>query len=346
MTEVKRTENTETGNETLIEVRDLKTHFHTDDGVVRAVDGVDLKIERGKTIGIVGESGSGKTVFSRSLMRIVQEPPGRVSGQILLHRNGRQPVDLAAFKANASELRHIRGKEIGMIFQEPMSSFSPIHTIGNQIMESLLVHEQVSRREARRLSIDMIGTVGIPRPAERFDAYPFELSGGMRQRAMIAMALMCHPALLIADEPTTALDVTVEAAILNLMKSLQEQMGMTIMIITHDLGVIAKIADEVAVMYLGKVVEQGSVEAIFNNPQHPYTQALLRSMPRLDTKMDRLESIKGTVPDPYTVPPGCTFFPRCGEAQSGLCNVTVPDLVEVEPGHWARCLLREGAPRG
>ena len=256
-------------SQTLIEVKDLKTYFHTEDGVVRAVDGVDLKIERGRTLGIVGESGSGKTVFSRSIMRIVQEPPGRISGKILLHQGRDKPVDLAAFKASASELRHIRGREIGMIFQEPMSSFSPIHTVGNQIMEALLVHEPVSRREARRRAIEMIGTVGIPRPAERIDAYPFELSGGMRQRAMIAMALMCNPALLIADEPTTALDVTVEAAILNLMKSLQDQLGMTIMIITHDLGVIAKVADEVAVMYLGKVVEQGQRGGHLPQPAAP-----------------------------------------------------------------------------
>ena len=276
-------------------------------------------------------------------MRIVDEPPAQISGEILLRREAGGVMNLAAFDVNARELRHIRGREIAMIFQEPMSSFSPIHTIGNQIMEALQVHERVSRQEARERAIEMIGTVGIPQPAQRFNAYPFELSGGMRQRAMIAMALMCHPSLLIADEPTTALDVTVEAAILKLLKSLQEQLGMTIMIITHDLGVVAKVADDVAVMYLGKVVEQGSVEAIFNNPQHPYTQALLRSMPRLETRQDRLESIKGSVPDPYTVLPGCTFFPRCGEAQPGLCNVTVPKLVEVEAGHRARCLLREEA---
>jgi peptide/nickel transport system ATP-binding protein len=325
----------------LLEVRDLHTHFHTDDGVVRAVDGVDLTLRRGRTLGVVGESGCGKTILSRSIMRIVPEPPAEISGEIRWHREGGAVTDLAGFRIHSKELRDIRGKEIGMIFQEPMSSFSPVHTVGNQIAEALRMHERVSRREARERAVDMIGLVGIPKPTERFDAYPFELSGGMRQRAMIAMALMCHPTLLIADEPTTALDVTVEAAILKLMKSLQAQLGMAIMIITHDLGVVAKMADDVAVMYLGKVVEQGPVEVIFGAPQHPYTQALLKSMPRLSNVDERLEAISGSVPDPFTRLPGCSFSPRCAERQD-RCNDAMPALHELADDHLVRCVVREG----
>lgn len=332
----------ENDSDILLELRNLETHFHTDEGVVRAVDGVDLTLKRGQTLGVVGESGCGKTILSRSIMRIVPEPPAKITGDILWHNNNGDVINLTKYPIHSRELREIRGKDIGMIFQEPMSSFSPVHTIGNQLSEALLTHEKVSSKEAKKRTIDMIDKVGIAKPTEQFSAYPFELSGGMCQRAMIAMALMCHPTLLIADEPTTALDVTVEAAILKLMKSLQAQMNMAIMIITHDLGVIAKMADEVAVMYLGKVVEQGSVEAIFDNPQHPYTQALLKSMPRLSKAKKRLEAIEGNVPDPYSVIRGCAFFSRCQEAQAGVCNAELPRLLPYEDEHQVRCFMREG----
>ncbi|UCC72358.1 MAG: ABC transporter ATP-binding protein [Gemmatimonadota bacterium] len=330
----------------LLELKDLHTHFHTDDGLVRAVNGVDLTLRRGRTLGVVGESGCGKTILSRTVMRIVPEPPASISGHIFWHRQNGEIVDLATYPVKARQLREVRGKEISMIFQEPMSSFSPIHTIGNQIAEALLVHERVSKKEAQERTIEMIGMVGISQPDKRFHAYPFELSGGMRQRAMIAMALVCRPTLLIADEPTTALDVTVEAAILKLIKSLQAQLGMTVMIITHDLGVIAKMADDVAVMYLGKVVEQGPVEAIFDAPQHPYTRALLKSMPRLSNTGSRLEAIRGNVADPYTVLPGCAFFPRCGEGEQDRCTAAMPPLVEVGDDHLVRCVMREGVAHG
>ena len=332
---------TQATNDVLLELNNLKTHFHTDDGIVRAVDGTSLTLKRGQTLGVVGESGCGKTILSRSIMRIVPEPPAKISGEILWYGNSGKAKNLADYKIHAKELRDVRGKDISMIFQEPMSSFSPVHTIGNQIAEALLMHEKVSKREARDRAIEMIRLVGIAKPKERFNSYPFELSGGMRQRAMIAMALICHPTLLIADEPTTALDVTVEAAILKLMKSLQAQMGMAIMIITHDLGVVAKMADEVVVMYLGKVVEQGPVEAIFDTPQHPYTQALLKSMPRLSQTKVKLEAIEGNVPDPYTVLPGCAFFPRCKEGQEEKCTAKMPDLLSVADNHLVRCVIRE-----
>lgn len=328
-------------NDVLLELKNLKTHFHTHDGVVRAVDGVNLTLKRGRTLGIVGESGCGKTILTRSIMRIVPEPPAKITGDILWHRQGSDVVNLAKHKVHSKQLREIRGKEISMIFQEPMSSFSPVHTVGNQIAEALLTHQNISKSSAKELAIEMIDRVGIAKPAEQFDAYPFELSGGMRQRAMIAMALMCKPTLLIADEPTTALDVTVEAAILKLMKSLQAQMNMTILIITHDLGVIAKMADDVAVMYLGKIVEQGSVETLFDNPQHPYTQALLKSMPSIKNAKKKLESIEGNLPDPYTIIPGCPFYSRCNEAQSGICDANLPQLRAFDDDHLVRCFMRE-----
>ena len=327
----------------LLELKDLKTHFHTQDGVVRAVDGVNLSVKRGRTLGIVGESGCGKTILTRSVMRIVPEPPAKISGDILWHRDSGDVVNITQHPIHSKTLREIRGKEISMIFQEPMSSFSPVHTIGNQIAEALLTHYDITKADAKQQAIEMIDQVGIAKPAEQFNAYPFELSGGMRQRAMIAMALMCKPTLLIADEPTTALDVTVEAAILKLMKSLQTQMNMTIMIITHDLGVIAKMADDVAVMYLGKIVEQGTVETIFDNPQHPYTQALLKSMPRLSNTKQKLEAIEGNLPDPYTIVSGCPFFSRCNEAQAGVCDTALPELLAYENDHLVRCFMREEA---
>jgi peptide/nickel transport system ATP-binding protein len=327
----------------LLEVCRLRTHFATDDGVVRAVDGVDLKIRRGRTLGIVGESGCGKSVLSRSIIRTVPEPPAAIDGEIRWRRKDGDVVDLAKLGPGSPELRGVRGRDIAMIFQEPMRSLSPVHTVGNQVMETLRVHEKVDREEARRRAIEMLGVVGIPNPKARFDAYPFEMSGGMRQRAMIAMALMCRPDLLIADEPTTALDVTVAAAILKLLKRLQAEFGMSIMIITHDLGVVASMADEVAVMYLGRIVEQGPVDTIFSRPQHPYTQALMRSMPRIGGRVDSLTTIRGNVPDPFAAIPGCSFSPRCSEAEVGLCTVREPRSIAVGPDHSVRCLKREAA---
>ncbi len=332
----------------LIEVKNLKTHFFLDQGVVKAVDGVDFDIRRGETLCIVGESGCGKSITARSIMQIV-DPPGRiVSGEILLHRriagNGggqvEDVIDLAKLSPNSREIRAIRGKEIAMIFQEPMTSLSPVHTIGHQISQAITLHNKVTKAEARQQTIETLRLVGLPKPELRVDAYPFQLSGGMRQRAMIAMALSCHPNLLIADEPTTALDVTTQAQILDLMLGLQEKLGMAIMFITHDLGVVAEIADRVAVMYLGLVVESGDVYTIFSEPKHPYTRALLRSIPQVGGKVrQRLDSIKGMVPDPYNRPQGCPFHTRCTEKIAGLCNRVLPERTTVGEGHEVRCLL-------
>jgi peptide/nickel transport system ATP-binding protein len=333
----------------LIEVDDLKTYFYLDEGTVRAVDGVSFQIRRGQTLGVVGESGCGKSITARSIMRIVR-PPGRVAGgKILLHRvppSESQPghtVDLTALDAMGREMRLIRGGEIGMVFQEPMTSFSPVHTIGDQIMEAIVLHRSVSREEARKLTIDMLARVGMQQPSRTVDRYPHQLSGGMRQRAMIAMALSCTPELLIADEPTTALDVTTEAQILQLMRRLQEELGMAIMFITHNLGVVAQMTEAVIVMYMGRVVETASVDGLFYDPKHPYTRALLRSIPKMGSratgKATRLESIKGTVPDPYAVPRGCPFNPRCPDMIPGVCDVEMPPLITVKGGHEVRCHL-------
>jgi peptide/nickel transport system ATP-binding protein len=343
-----------TSNSKLIEVRDLKTHFFLDQGVVKAVDGVDFDIRRGETLCIVGESGCGKSITARSIMQII-DPPGRiVTGEMLLHRrtaaNGggqvEDVVDLAKLAPNGREIRTIRGKEIAMIFQEPMTSLSPVHTIGHQISQAILLHNKVTKEEARQQTIETLRLVGLPKPELRVDGYPFQLSGGMRQRAMIAMALSCHPSLLIADEPTTALDVTTQAQILDLMIGLQKELGMAIMFITHDLGVVAEIADRVVVMYLGLVVESGDVDTIFNNPKHPYTTALLRSIPQVGGKVrQRLDSIKGMVPDPYNRPAGCPFHARCGQKMVGHCDKIVPPRVVLAEGHEVRCLLY-GSPGG
>ena len=338
----------------LIDVRNLKTYFHLDEGLVKAVDGADFSIQRGKTLGVVGESGCGKSVTARSIMRILAKTARIEEGEIIFNRQlrggagesvaGRQveTLDLTKLEANGDTMRSIRGAEISMVFQEPMTSLSPVHTIGNQIGEVITLHQKVDNKEGRRLAIDMLDRVGMPLPERTIDRYPFELSGGMRQRAMIAMALSCHPSLLIADEPTTALDVTTEAQILTLMRSLQKELGMAIMFITHNLGVIAQMADSVAVMYLGKVVEETSVDALFYNALHPYSQALLQSIPRLGKLKDkdtRLASIKGSVPDPYNLPKGCPFHPRCIKRIQGVCDVDVPEVIEVEPGHKVRCVL-------
>jgi len=337
-----------TTNNLLLDIKGLKTYFYLDEGTVRAVDGVDFSIQRSKTLCVVGESGCGKSVTARSIMQLV-DPPGRVvEGQMLFHRarpeagvsDGADIVDLAQLKPNGPEIRKIRGKEIAMIFQEPMTSLSPVHTIGHQISQAILLHTEATKAQARDQTIEVLRLVGIPRPETRVDTYPFQLSGGMRQRAMIAMALSCHPSLLIADEPTTALDVTTQAQIIDLMLKLQSELGMAIQFITHDMGVVAEIADDVVVMYLGLIVERGSVDTIFHNPKHPYTQALLRSIPQVGPRVrQRLEVIKGMVPDPYNRPKGCPFNPRCLKRVPGVCNQVLPDKVELEPGHDVRCVL-------
>jgi oligopeptide/dipeptide ABC transporter ATP-binding protein len=328
--------------DTLLEVRHLKTHFFTDEGIVRAVDGVSYSIKRGRTIGIVGESGCGKSVTAQSILRIVPRPGRIVEGEILFNRrtskDGGTPVtvDLTKMDQESKEIRSIRGNEIALIFQEPMSSLSPVHTVGHQIIETIRLHQGVGKAEARERAIDSLRRVGLPRPNEVVDRYTHQLSGGQRQRAVIALALSCQPSLLIADEPTTALDVTTEAQILELMKQLQEEFGMAIQIITHNLGVVAEMADDVVVMYLGKEVEQAPVGELFANPRHPYTRALLRSIPRLGRKVrGRLESIQGMVPDPFSIPPGCPYHTRCPFYQPGTCDD--PQYVQVGPDHWARC---------
>jgi oligopeptide/dipeptide ABC transporter ATP-binding protein len=327
-------------NDVLVEVKGLKTHFFTDEGVVKAVDGVDLNIYKGKMLCIVGESGCGKSITARSILQLIDKPGRIVEGDILYHKAGGGVVNIAKLHPHSPEVRKIRGNDIAMIFQEPMSSLSPVYTIGNQITEGILLHQEVGKQEARDQAIECLRRVGIPKPEERMDAYPFQLSGGMRQRAMIAMALVCEPKLLIADEPTTALDVTTQAQILDLILELQEDMDMAVMFITHDLGVVAEIAHDVSVMYLGNVVEFGDVDAIFHDPKHPYTQALLRSIPKMGLgEQVRLDTIEGMVPHPFNRPEGCPFHPRCEQKMAGICDVYVPEREEPSPGRQVRCLL-------
>jgi peptide/nickel transport system ATP-binding protein len=325
-----------TAENLLLEVRDLRTYFPLDEGLVRAVDGVSYTINRGRTLGIVGESGCGKSVTAQSILRIVPKPGQVLGGQILFHRRPDLTLDLAKLDPNGPAIRAIRGKEIAYISQEPMAALSPVHTIGHMLLERVRLHLGLDREQARAHAIDVLRRVGMPHPAQILDRYPHQLSGGQRQRAVIAMALSCRPSLLIADEPTTALDVTTEAQILELMKDLQRDLGMAIQFITHNLGVIAEMADDVVVMYLGKEVEHAPVEELFFNPKHPYTKALLRSIPRLGRKSrQRLESIRGMVPDPYSVPPGCAFHPRCPFYVRGVCDE--PQYLQVGERHWARC---------
>jgi peptide/nickel transport system ATP-binding protein len=321
--------------ERLLELKGLKTYFYTDEGVVRAVDGVDLHIDKGETLGIVGESGCGKTVTALSIMRLIAIPPGRiVEGQILYQ--GRDLVTLPP-----GQMRKVRGKEISMVFQEPMTSLNPVFTIGEQIAEAIRLHEGLGRRDAMDKTIEMLKIVHMANPERRVKEYPHQLSGGMRQRVMIAMALSCNPKLLIADEPTTALDVTIQAQILDLLNELKAKLGMAVMLITHDMGVIAETAQRVVVMYAAKVVEEAPVKELFKEPLHPYTQGLLRSIPRIDlaaTKKQRLEAIPGVVPSLIDVPPGCRFAPRCQYVKPMYIEKE-PPLKEVRPGHKVACWL-------
>lgn len=341
-----------TKNDLLLEVQDLKTYFFTQRGIVSAVNGVSFDIRRRHTLGVVGESGCGKSITSLSILRLLQKPGKIVGGKILYHgansvndayhaaTTAAETVDITALSPDSAQMRSIRGGQIAMIFQEPMTSLDPVYTVGNQIVEGILYHKSLNRQEARELSHQMLERVHMPDPQRILDSYPHQLSGGMRQRAMIAMALSCGPSLLIADEPTTALDVTTEAQILELLRDLQQDFGMAILYITHNLGVVAEMVEEAIVMYLGKVVEHGSVEALFNDAKHPYMQALMRSVPRLGQKRKaRLEAITGMVPSPLAVPTGCAFHPRCPHAIAGLCDVKEPPVVEFGQGHWARCFL-------
>ncbi len=328
-----------TSTDWVLAIHDLVTHFEFDEGTVRAVDGVSLTVERGKTLGIVGESGCGKSVMAQSILQIVGAGGHIKQGRILLQREN-EVVNLAELDPRSAELQHVRGREVAVIFQEPKNAFSPVHTIGWQLREAIEFHEDVTRDEAQRRVVDLLGKVGIPDPKQRAHAYPFELSGGMLQRAMIAMALACGPRVLIADEPTTALDVTIQAQILDLLRTLQAETGTAILFITHDMGVIAEMADEVVVMYLGEIVEKAPVWSLFDDPKHPYTQALLESIPHLGTMpKERLRSIVGRVPDPYQLPTGCRFHTRCEFVRPGICDTVKPQTIQVESNHTVACVL-------
>ncbi|MCC7371316.1 MAG: ABC transporter ATP-binding protein [Chloroflexi bacterium] len=364
----------------LIELKDVKTHFFLREGTVKALDGVSFTINRGEALGVVGESGCGKSVTAQAILRIVPDPGKIVGGEITLHRYGADAqagngtrsghtngaasgpshgaasgamhghaaanpqsstVKLTDLDPRGPAIRAIRGAEIAMVFQEPMTSFSPVHTIGYQIMEAIILHQQANKQQARERAIEILARVGMPRPHQAVDAYTHQLSGGQRQRAMIAMALSCNPSLLIADEPTTALDVTTQAQILDLLRHLQDELGMAIMFITHDLGVIAEMTKRVVVMYLGRVVEQADVDTLFHDPKHPYTRALINSVPRLGMMQGLLQPIEGSVPDPYNIPRGCAFHPRCPSFIPGRCDTTEPRWTPLSEHHQVRCHLYE-----
>lgn len=352
--------------EPLIEIKNLRVEFKLREGIVKAVDGLNLTINRGETVGVIGESGCGKSVTARAILNMVPKPGKVTNGEILYHRQKQSGVtdvlDLTKTDADGETIRQIRGGEIGMIFQEPMSSLTPVYTagtlineavslhrlnplqkVGSQIIDNVQAHHKLTKAEAREVAIEMLRKVGIPKPDQRVDNYPHQLSGGQRQRVMIAIALSCEPAMLIADEPTTALDVSIEAQILDIMRDLQENSNMAIMFITHNLGVVASMAHEIVVMYMGRAVERAKVEDLFYNPKHPYTQSLLKSIPKLGKKKDsgRLASITGSVPSPFNLPPGCVFHPRCPSFMPGKCDKFTPKWTEVGKEHWANCLLYE-----
>jgi len=333
------------GESPLLEIEDLRTWFYTDDGVAKAVDGVSYSIQPGETLGVVGESGCGKSVTAMSILQLVPTPPGKYVGGEIRFR-GENLLD-----RSEKQMREIRGKQISVIFQEPMTSLNPVFRVGDQIGEALRLHEGMSRSEARERSIELLQLVGIPSPQTRVDEYPHQLSGGMKQRVMIAMALACNPSLLIADEPSTALDVTIQAQILELLRDLQKEKGMAILLITHDLGVVAENADHVVVMYAGKIVERAPVEQLFDQPKHPYTVGLFRSLPRLDNKNDRLEVIEGNVPNPLDFPSGCKFRPRCPHATDKCAEQepaleSINDYHEVACHHWEQLIGNETGSRG
>ena len=356
------------GMEVLVEVKDLKVQFDVRDGIVRAVDGATFDIKRGQTMGLIGESGCGKSVTAKAIMQMVPKPGKIVDGEILYHRRVRsngsevtEAINVTQLDPDGALIRQIRGGEIGMIFQEPMSSLTPVYTagthiheavglhrlipfrkVGAQMVETIQAHRHVTKEEAREIAVEMLRRVGIPKPEQRVDSYPHQLSGGQRQRVMIAVALSCEPVMLIADEPTTALDVSIGAQILDIMRELQETVDMAIMFITHNLAVIAEMAEEICVMYMGKIVERAGVVKVFYEPQHPYTRELLRSIPHVGRKSQkRLASIKGMVPDPFHLPSGCVFHPRCPDYLPGKCDRIAPAWTEVEEDHWASCLLYE-----
>ncbi len=321
-------------SDNLLEINDLRTYFYTEDGVVKAIDGVDMYMKEGETLGVVGESGCGKSVTSLSVMRLIPEPPGKiVSGEILF--NGEDLLE----KSNA-QMRKIRGNDISMIFQEPMTSLNPVYTVGDQIAEAIELHQKKKKKEAMNMAADMLRKVGIPLPEQRVHEYPHQLSGGMRQRVMIAMALSCNPKILIADEPTTALDVTIQAQILELMKELKDDLKTAIMLITHDLGVIAEVSERVVVMYAGKIVEHADVKTLFAKPLHPYTWGLLNSIPKLHEQKKRLMTIEGVVPDANAIPEGCSFNPRC-DFSDEKCKKEEPGLEVADDGHDVRCWYYE-----
>ena len=333
----------------ILEVKNLKTHFHTREGTLRAVEGVSFDLVESGVLGVVGESGCGKSITASSILQILPSNGSIVGGEIRWRDEDGRWIDIHQLSPRGKQMKAIRGQDIAMVFQEPMTAFSMVYTIGNQIMENLLTHKVCDKKEARDRAIEILRRVGMPKPEQRVDAYPFELSGGMRQRAMIAMALVGKPRLLIADEPTTALDVTIEAQILSLMQRLQSEMGMAIMIITHDLSVVAEMTENVLVMYLGEDVEYGTTKQIYFEPKHPYTRELLASVPKLGQKTgDRLPTIKGTVPSLYERPKGCPFHTRCREFMKGLCDEKHPPMVDLGDGHRTRCFLYGGrdAPEG
>jgi len=356
-------------NDVLIEVKDLRVEFDVREGIVKAVDGLTLDIKRGQTVGVIGESGCGKSMTARAILQMIPKPGKITNGEILYYRRIKDvglselvdTVNITKLDPDGSLIREIRGGEIGMIFQEPMSSLTPVYTtgthigeavslhrltpvlkIGDQMAETIQAHRKVTKQEAREIAIEMLHKVGIPRPDERVDSYPHQLSGGQRQRVMTAVALSCEPAMLIADEPTTALDVSIEAQILDIMRDLQKNVNMAIMFITHNLGVIAEMAEEIVVMYMGKQVEKAKNVKLFYEPAHPYTRALLKSIPKVGKKSrERLASIEGMVPDPFHLPAGCVFHPRCPSFMPGKCDKIVPSWKQVAEDHWASCLLYE-----
>jgi oligopeptide/dipeptide ABC transporter ATP-binding protein len=329
----------------LLGVEDLHTYIYLDEGVVRAADGVSFTVERGETVALVGESGAGKSVVAQSILRILPDNARIESGRLLFSPRGEPPLDLAQLPPDGKTMRAIRGGAIGMIFQEPMTSFSPVHTIGDQIGEMVRLHRQASRAEARAAAIETLAAVGFRDPGRKVDAYPFELSGGLRQRAMIAMALACRPALLIADEPTSAVDVTIQVQILDLLLALQRECGMAFLLIAHDPGVVAYLADRMVVMYRGRVMETGPVDALYANPQHPYLRALFGSTPDFSMKEgDRLQAIPGTVPDPLLPLQGCPFLSRCPEGEQDLCGLAMPRLAALTSDHRVACYKRGSVP--